>query len=80
MVDAFSMMPLWISAILPVPSRCGCAFGVVGAPWVAQRVWPMPTVPSGASFLSRSRRTESLPAAFRTFTPLPLMTATPAES
>ncbi len=43
----FSMMPLWITATLPVQSRCGWALRSFGAPWVAQRVCPMPVVPSG---------------------------------
>jgi hypothetical protein len=54
--------------------------GVVGAPCVAQRVWPMPTVPAGLSCLSWSLSTESFPAAFRIVTPFPLMMARPAES
>ncbi len=36
------MMPLWTRATRP--ALCGWALGVVGAPWVAQRVWPMPMV------------------------------------
>ena len=58
------MMPLWMTAIRPDWSVCGCAFGVVGAPWVAQRVWPMPTVPIGMPASSSCSSTESLPAAF----------------
>ena len=27
------MMPLWTTTILPVQSRCGCAFSSVGRPW-----------------------------------------------
>ena len=41
------MMPLWTTAMRPVWSVCGWALGVVGAPWVAQRVCPMPSVPVG---------------------------------
>jgi hypothetical protein len=42
----FSMMPLWTTA---TPSTmCGWALPTVGAPWVAQRVWAMPTVPAAA--------------------------------
>ena len=40
--EIFSTMPLWTTTILPVQSRCGCAFSSVGRPCVAQRVWPMP--------------------------------------
>src|ERR1043166_677813 len=80
MVGAFSMMPLWMTAIRPDWSRCGCAFGVVGAPWVSQRVCPTPTVPVGAATRSRSASIDSFPADFSTSSPLPLITATPAES
>ena len=38
----FSMIPLWMTAILPAQSTCGWALASVGAPWVAQRVWAMP--------------------------------------
>ena len=38
----FSMMPLWMTATVPVQSTCGWALRSLGAPWVAQRVWPMP--------------------------------------
>ena len=30
---------------------CGCALFSVGAPWVAQRVWPMPVWPASGSAL-----------------------------
>ncbi len=43
----FSMMPLWTTATRPALSRCGWALASVGAPWVAQRVWPMPVVAGG---------------------------------
>ena len=37
-------------AMLPEQSRCGWALTASGAPWVAQRVWPMPEVkPVGAA-------------------------------
>ena len=38
------MMPLWTTAT--PPASCGWALSWVGAPWVAQRVWPMPVVPA----------------------------------
>jgi hypothetical protein len=78
--EAFSMMPLWMQAMRPVWSVCGCAFGVVGAPCVAQRVWPMPRVPLGMEPFSSDSRTESLPEALLTCRPVPLTTARPAES
>ena len=37
----FSMMPLWTMATRP--EACGWALVSLGWPWVAQRVWPMPT-------------------------------------
>ena len=42
------MMPLWMTASLSSSARCGCALVSVGPPWVAQRVWPMPVVPSAS--------------------------------
>ncbi len=76
----FSMMPLWITATRPAQSRCGWALRSVGAPWVAQRVWPMPTAPPGMpSASSAASSSASLPARFTTPSP-PSITATPAES
>ena len=73
------MMPLWMIAKRPSPAVWGCAFTSFGAPCVAHRVWPMPTVPE-TGLVSRSPASSStLPSFFRTFT-LPLTTATPAES
>ena len=42
------MMPLWTTAIFPLSAMWGWLFSSEGAPWVAQRVWPMPTVPGMA--------------------------------
>ncbi len=42
----FSMMPLWISATRPRASSIGWALRSDGGPWVAQRVWPSPQLPS----------------------------------
>ena len=39
------MIPLWTTAKRPSFERCGWAFSSVGAPWVAQRVWPIPVTP-----------------------------------
>ena len=61
----FSMMPLWTRAT--PPTTCGWALPTVGAPWVAQRVWAMPTVPgSGSAASSRGEIVELAlgPAAF----------------
>ena len=80
MAFEFSMMPLWMTAMRPDWSVCGCAFGVVGAPCVAQRVWPMPSVPVGIPSSSACSSTLSLPAAFMILSPLPLTTAMPEES
>ena len=76
----FSMMPLWITAIRPLWSVCGWAFRVVGAPCVAQRVCPMPSVPAGIRSSSSCSSTLSLPAAFMTLRPSPFTTAIPDES
>ena len=44
------MIPFWTTATAPELSVWGCAFLTSGLPWVAQRVWPIPTVP-GIFFL-----------------------------
>ena len=38
-------MPFWTTATVPELSIWGWAFLTSGLPWVAQRVWPIPTVP-----------------------------------
>ena len=80
MAFEFSMIPLWMTAIRPAWSVWGCALGVVGAPWVAHRVWPMPSVPVGIPSSSACSSTLSLPAAFMILSPLPFTTAMPDES
>ena len=77
----FSMMPLCTSAIRPEPPVCGCALTSLGAPWVAQRVCPMPVVEagSGRSAIAFSRLA-SLPARLLVTTAPSATTAIPAES
>ena len=83
----FSMIPLWITATLPLVDRCGWALRSVGPPWVAHRVWPIPVVPLLMSAMTSSppsvrafSRLESLPARLHVnSSPLETM-ATPAES
>ena len=75
------MMPLCTTTILPVQSRCGCAFSSVGRPCVAQRVWPMPYVPSSGFMRIMFSRLRSFPSTRRIWRPSPLPeTAIPAES
>ena len=77
----FSMMPLCTTARRPAQSVCGCAFGSVGGPWVAQRVWPRPTVPGiGGPCSSADFRLPSLPARLTQASSLSARMATPAES
>ena len=73
------MMPLWTMATRS--ETCGCEFWSVGAPWVAQRVWPMATCPagSGSAAIAASRLT-ILPAFLRHSMRPSLGRATPAES
>ena len=75
-----SVMPLWTITTRPDPSRCGCALASVAAPWVAQRVWPMPVVPSTGAAFTRASRSCRRPARRRTLTPSGPRTASPAES
>ncbi len=74
------MIPLWITATPPPQSTCGWAFRSVGAPCVAQRVWPMAVVPA-IEEVSRSAESSSasFPARFTTRRPS-FRTATPDES
>jgi hypothetical protein len=59
----------------------GVGVDVVGPPWVAQRVCPMPTVVSGSgASASAFSRFANLPARLRDCTPTGVTTATPAES
>ncbi len=74
------MIPLCTTAISPLGSVWGWALWSLGAPWVAQRVWPMPVDPATGSASSISARRESLPSALRTTRVRPSQTATPAES
>ncbi len=65
-VAKFSMMPLCTSATRPVAPRWGWALASVGAPWVAQRVCPIPVVDGGSgSSASAFSRLASLPARLR---------------
>ncbi len=57
------MMPLCTTATRAV--ACGCALVSVGAPCVAQRVWPMPVLPGSFIRSSASARLSSLPEARR---------------
>ena len=74
----FSMIPLCTTEI--GPTLCGWAFSSEGRPCVAQRVWPMPTVPGVRSVSSSFSSADSLPRQRTTLAPVPLATATPAES
>ncbi len=62
-VAKFSRMPLCTTATRPCEPMCGWALRSVGAPWVAQRVCPMPVVEDGSGFsASAFSRLASLPA------------------
>ena len=74
------MMPLWTTAMRLAPSRWGWAFCSVGRPWVAQRVWPIPTVPDKGCWRRRPSSPESFPTLRRMENLFPSKTTTPAES
>ncbi len=74
----FSMMPLWTTTTRP--ARWGWALRSVGAPWVAQRVWPMPVTPGAGLSRSTASRLRSLPGARRMVIASPSVAATPALS
>ena len=77
--SAFSMIPLWTTATLPAASRWGWAFGSLGSPWVAQRVWAIPTVAVLPAPTWR-RRSDTRPATLVTLSRPRWTTARPAES
>jgi hypothetical protein len=74
------MMPLCTTATVFVQSVCGWALRVLGAPWVAQRVWAMPVTAEGSVCPSCASSAEILPAAFSTSRAPSQMSARPAES
>jgi hypothetical protein len=76
---AFSMIPLWTTATVPVASTCGWALTSLGTPWVAHRVWAMPAGPATRLGMSAAR-SRTLPWALWTRRAPFLATATPAES
>ena len=93
--SAFSMMPLWTTAMRLCASVWGCALVSFGSPWVAQRVWPMPIVGlllvlvvlaldvlavAACLAASLSRRSWTRPAVLVIWSLPRLMTARPAES
>ena len=74
------MMPLWAIASRPLQSVWGWALRSTGGPWVAQRVWPMPTLaPAGAS-PTAAASSASFPERRRRHTSPSACRATPAES
>ena len=75
------MIPLCTSATRPVAPGWGCALTLLGAPWVAHRVWPMPVVDSasGSSAIAFSRLA-SLPARLAEAIAPSVTSAMPAES
>ena len=80
-VAKFSMMPLCTTATPAVLAECGCALTSLGAPWVAQRVWPMPVVESGSGVSSIDfSRLASLPAFLSETIAPSWASAIPAES
>ena len=79
-VRKFSMMPLWMRATRPRLSRMGWALRSEGAPWVAQRVWPRPKLPSTGSASSLATSRPSFPSAFTVASSPSRTTTTPAES
>ena len=80
-VAKFSMIPLCTRATRSRRPRCGWALASLGAPWVAQRVCPMPVVAagSGVSAIAFSRFA-SLPARLSACTAPEAISAIPAES
>src|SRR5580700_5452254 len=78
--SAFSMMPLCTTATRCCASVCGWALVSLGSPWVAQRVWPMPTVALVCFASSLSLRSWTRPADLVICSLPRYTTARPAES
>jgi hypothetical protein len=74
----FSMMPLWTRVTRP--AVWGWALVTLGAPWVAQRTWPMPFWATSGCSASKASRFLILPWARRRSTFPPTTAAIPAES
>ena len=75
------MMPLCTMAKRPSFERWGWALVSVGAPCVAQRVWPMPITPgTAAPFCVFSQSRAMRPLTFSMWIAPSFSTATPAES
>ena len=72
------MMPLWTMATSS--EKCGWALVSLGTPWVAQRVWPMPIVPSSGSSLQPAFEIDQLAFGAAAAELAVLDVATPAES
>ena len=71
---------MWTTTIEPVQSVCGWAFSSDGRPWVAHRVWPIPSGPSSGRSRSTASRLRNRPALRRTWSTPSATMATPAES
>ena len=74
------MMPLCTTATFSAGGMSGCALTSLGTPWVAQRVWPMPTLPLTGRAATRRSSAASLPAARRSSNEPLASVASPAES
>ena len=57
------MIPLWMTVISPVQSRCGWALRSFGRPWVAQRVWARPMAACGVRSAMRGLEIDQLAGA-----------------
>ena len=55
------MMPLWMTVIWPVQSRCGWALRSFGRPCVAQRVWARPMAACGVRSASLAELAAEIP-------------------
>src|SRR4051812_20975776 len=76
------MTPLWTTATcaVPLPATCGWALASVAGPWVAHRVWLIPTVPGAGCPARKLVRSPTRPARLRRCSRSPVRVASPALS
>ena len=74
----FSIIPLWTTET--VSDECGCAFIVLGMPWVAHLTCPIPTLPSKLILVTFFSKPSTLPSHLISLINPSFNVAMPAES
>ena len=61
----FSIIPLWTTETFS--DEWGCAFSVLGIPWVAHLTWPMPILPNIFDLFKFFSNASTLPSHLNSF-------------